>query len=63
MDKPKLCPFCGSDNVQALIGADDVNNAEFCVTCWDCRVMGPVSYASLDEAIERWNDRCDHAAE
>jgi Lar family restriction alleviation protein len=64
MDKLKPCPFCGSDNVQGMIGGDDSStDAEFCVTCWDCHAFGPVSFVSLDEAVEKWNERADKSQE
>jgi len=53
----KPCPFCGSDNVQVVIGGDEFNNAEFRVTCWGCYSAGPESFVSLSEAVEKWNGR------
>ena len=58
MTELKPCPFCGSEDTQGMMGVEDfTSDVEFCVTCWDCYAVGPTSFVSLDEAMEKWNDR------
>lgn len=54
----KLCPFCGSLNVEyQAIGMQ----SDF-VRCLDCNGTGPIANGKL-QAIERWNKRVGETIE
>lgn len=52
----KPCPFCGSDDVEAL----DMEGKHY-VACYDCALEGPF-HDSRAEAVAAWNRRAAIAA-
>lgn len=49
VEKPKPCPFCGSENI-------NVSKTAHYVECNDCNVE-TMCYNTEEEAIEAWNRR------
>jgi Lar family restriction alleviation protein len=53
MEKPKPCPFCGSDDIDTIFDAGWRKHSVFCPKCW-----GSISGQNNKEyAIKAWNTR------
>ena len=53
MDLIENCPFCGSDDVELILGYNGVKY----IQCLCCKSNGPEEYEKQD-AIDNWNERC-----
>lgn len=60
MSELKPCPFCGSNNVEAVVSEYNLDGNKYYdhyVICTDCKATTDYGDSQQD-AINKWNRRC-----